>query len=1577
MESQDTDTGSGDKDGDESGGGGVFKELLPTCGFHLSTSTEDVHTNLISPRDIASWRTIVEAAKIRQCSDVLNIAASVGENVVPLFFYHANCRSTFIHNKNLDRIFSSCDQRTSHDLDEMKMSRPKRCKVSHNSVLLNKNICIICNKASKYVKKSNSREPLTKCMEFRADMRIREFANRVQDQRLLGIVGCYELVAAEAHYHLSCYKKCAGPKYCGDDADLAAEPCESHDAVDPITKAFNFVCAHIRQVICEKPAVMSINNLTRIYVEELIRTGQLDRIKSAKKNLRRKLENEFKEDLHFCNAENGRVLVYPSALTIEQLVIENHQLKKELETYRTSTADESAILTAGIKVRSEIMAMKPLYTFPYVTQMNEFAAEDLPHCLSRLLNIITSGKFGSTTGSLFRRVHSIASDIIYATTAGRMKLSKHILLPYGIKSLTGNVEIIHILNRLGHGIGYCQLQEIETAVAMQRLESSFPILPETIEPEIFTMLAWDNIDNLEETLSGLGTSHRVNGIAIQRRVEGPRNKVVNKEIIRTGQRSLTVIETPLPAYISKDRCGPGNCHTVEKQFDDYSKFSNNLNYVWVMARSESSSAQAIPSWTGFNIRSCSDKVVTGDNIVYLTPINASAAQLSTVFEVLQRSIAIKKTLHLAAIPCVFDQALYAKAAEIVWSSGGDFAGLILCMGSFHTICTFLRVLGKRFQDAGLLDLLVETNVVASGSVVAVLEGRQYNRGVRMHKLLFEALMRLVFTHFLVWLEHLSQEVQQQLSEGIARVHALQNKLNLCQDEITALLNLGCVQTLLNEFHMFMNHLRFSNGPLSAFWMSYIDMVSIMLNLIRATRDGDWTLNLCSLHAMIPWFFAYDHSNYARYLPVYYADMSRLEDDHPEIYQEFMSGAFSVQLSSENPFGRIPVDQTIEETVNKSTKIPGGTKGFSTNFKAVKRHYLTSDTRSLILNQLRLCTSVDKHGYRHPDLSPSRIQRDERDIKSIIYMLTKSWIDPFDSNTDLVSISSGTLASADVAADLMRAQSAGEEAHATFKLERLESNVVKFHDPLRKMKLKTFTDMKKSVSCKTNDKNIILRGDKNLFGKIIFLSQKRSLDMKKVLSHPLGPTPFELANADGSIRKNNKSSLAANIFKDVSSNVIVKHPAACIIDGMSLVHRLPPNITKLGQAAQTLLKIVISSSGDCERVDVVFDVYKSVTIKGTERQRRSVGSTTTYSNLQSGHDIRQWSKFLSVSENKSQFIRFLNDEWSTEQSRQYLKQKTLYVTSGENCQRLTATGRDSVACLTSNQEEADTRILLHIQHAVSTGLNNIIIVCEDTDVAILLLTFCATWKARLFLRTGTGARLKLTSVNTAADNLGLQVCAALPGLHAFTGCDTVSAFAGRGKIRALNLVKNSDDYQKLFEEVGLNWTVSNELFAGLERFTCELYSIKNTTSVNDCRYRLFCAKNGEIDSHQLPPAQDCLELHIRRANYQAAIWRRSLQANDDTPSPHGHGWLLKQSDDGQDGLEIEWMKGLPAPMAVLELLACQCKKTCDVGSCSCIENKMHCTEMCKLQDCSNSATDDDCPATEPNDVEDCYSDEDED
>ena len=43
---------------------------------------------------------------------------------------------------------------------------------------------------------------------------------------------------------------------------------------------------------------------------------------------------------------------------------------------------------------------------------------------------------------------------------------------------------------------------------------------------------------------------------------------------------------------------------------------------------------------------------------------------------------------------------------------------------------------------------------------------------------------------------------------------------------------------------------------------------------------------------------------------------------------------------------------------------------------------------------------------------------------------------------------------------------------------------------------------------------------------------------------------------------------------------------------------------------------------------------------------------------------------------------------------------------------------------------------------------------------------------------------------------------------------------------------------------------------------------------------------------------------------------------------------------------------PAPKAVLELLSCQCKRVRQLPSCTRLANGLHCTGMCRLEDCTN-------------------------
>ena len=128
-----------------------------------------------------------------------------------------------------------------------------------------------------------------------------------------------------------------------------------------------------------------------------------------------------------------------------------------------------------------------------------------------------------------------------------------------------------------------------------------------------------------------------------------------------------------------------------------------------------------------------------------------------------------------------------------------------------------------------------------------------------------------------------------------------------------------------------------SGLDTAYWMSYLDMVEILPEMIRASQEGNWPLHLHAIRVMIPWCVAYDKVNYARYLSVYHAQMTRLEEEHPDIYHHMMEGGFSVQQSASNPFGRVPVDQTLEETVNKDTQT-ADTKGFSLKSSTLSKYY---------------------------------------------------------------------------------------------------------------------------------------------------------------------------------------------------------------------------------------------------------------------------------------------------------------------------------------------------------------------------------------------------------------------------------------------------------------------------------------------------------------------------------------------------------------------------------------------------------------------------------------------------------------
>ena len=65
------------------------------------------------------------------------------------------------------------------------------------------------------------------------------------------------------------------------------------------------------------------------------------------------------------------------------------------------------------------------------------------------------------------------------------------------------------------------------------------------------------------------------------------------------------------------------------------------------------------------------------------------------------------------------------------------------MGGFHLLMMLLSVIGTRFGNAGLRELVIESDAEAEGSIERVLNGKNYNRSLRLHKIFYEALMILL------------------------------------------------------------------------------------------------------------------------------------------------------------------------------------------------------------------------------------------------------------------------------------------------------------------------------------------------------------------------------------------------------------------------------------------------------------------------------------------------------------------------------------------------------------------------------------------------------------------------------------------------------------------------------------------------------------------------------------------------------------------------------------------------------------------------------------------------------------------
>lgn len=240
------------------------------------------------------------------------------------------------------------------------------------------------------------------------------------------------------------------------------------------------------------------------------------------------------------------------------------------------------------------------------------------------------------------------------------------------------------------------------------------------------------------------------------------------------------------------------------------------------------------------------------------------------------------------------------------------------------------------------------------------------------------------------------------------------------------------------------------------------------------------------------------------------------------------------------------------------------------------------------------------------------------------------------------------------------------------------------------------------------------------------------------------------------------------------------------------------------------------------------------------------------------------------------------EWERDDYAQYLTDRLLYVVSGNSCTLINSmdgenTDSQPIYDLYSEQEEADTKILLHCKY-ISRNSSSVPIIkrSPDTDVFILLLAFASKFETMILFDTGTANSRRLLNISKLSNTLSENFCQALIGFHSFTGCDTTSSFAGKGKIRPLSILQKDDEMVQFFKQLGQCDILEEDAYLQLEKFVCLMYGYSTSQEVDTVRCdivkkrftsgddRLLNLCKG-IDLTQLPPCRSILRKHIKRAH----------------------------------------------------------------------------------------------------------------
>ncbi|KAH9637765.1 hypothetical protein HF086_007794 [Spodoptera exigua] len=314
------------------------------------------------------------------------------------------------------------------------------------------------------------------------------------------------------------------------------------------------------------------------------------------------------------------------------------------------------------------------------------------------------------------------------------------------------------------------------------------------------------------------------------------------------------------------------------------------------------------------------------------------------------------------------------------------------------------------------------------------------------------------------------------------------------------------------------------------------------------------------------------------------------------------------------------------------------------------------------------------------------------------------MNPFDDTIDkdiLFNISTGKATSKEVADFLLNVKTAGYQQKLNF-ISECSSTPARFDKPIKRNKIYNFASqcMTKVLSTKDKNKKVLLKMERDVFGRLLAISLNKKINFEYCLTFPLAPLPPALFSCTGEMLKTTKSTLA-KILKSKTEMVEPTHINVEIIDGFYYLHLIGSSIAQTFDKIAESILIKICSTNATE-IHLIFDRYLSPSIKDSERESRKEFNIPY--NI-SGPQQTRPKNFLQSLKNyrfKEALVQFLADYWENDRLATIIQNKKIFLTVDHQCysyevqeNSVKKTEETNYEC---HHEEADTRIIFHASKA---------------------------------------------------------------------------------------------------------------------------------------------------------------------------------------------------------------------------------------------------------------------------------------